>query len=260
MAGRGCFYRAEILTRQGNLGKAEYCVNLAEQIIAACETSLDTGLIAYERACILIEFIGRTPHRSLKQVNEARSYLEKCIDVCAHLEAKGSQLSLMKHFFLLVLGTMAILLLDCHSDTARRKRTVSKEFIAKSQWCLNTMRNSHWSEMTLSDRVYFYLSGSDLEYRRNNYAQAEEFALLAKDKAVEMRQNMEASQAQKRLDFLRGISHGDTIDNDPKRSESEGENADISSSGSESNWLTAILNWCCFSGKRVWVYQSLSKR
>ena len=242
MAGRGYFYRAEILTRQGNLGKAEYCVNLAEQNIAACETSLDTGLIAYERACILMEFIGRTPHRSLKQVNEARSYLEKCIDVCAHLEAERSQLSLMKHLFVLVLGTMAILLLDFHSDTARRKRTVSKEFIAQSQWCLDTMRNNYWSEMTLFDRVYFYLSSSDLEYRRNNYAQAEEFALLAKDKAVEMRQNMEASQAQKRLDFLRGISRGDTIDNDPQRSESEGENADISSSGSESDWLTAILN------------------
>ena len=241
MAGRGYFYRAEILTRQGSLGKAEYCVNLAEQNIAACQTSLDTGLIAYERACILMEFIGRTPHRSLKQVNEARSYLEKCMDIWAHLKAESSQLSLMKHLCVLALGAMAILLLDCHSDTTR-KRGVSKEFIAQSQWCLNTMRNNFWSEMTLFDRVYFYLSGSDLEYRRNKYAEAEEFALLAKNKAVEMGQNIESSQAQKRLDFFRGITRGDTIDRGPQRSESEGENADISSSGSECDWLTAILN------------------
>ena len=241
MAGRGYFYRAEILTRQGSLGKAEYCMNLAEQNIAACQTSLDTSLIAYGKACMLMEFIGRTPHRSLKQVNEARSYLEKCMDVYAHLEAESNQLSLMKHLFVLALGAMAILLLDCHSDTAR-KRTVSKEFIAQSQWCLNMMRNNFWSEMTLFDRVYFYLSCSDLEYRRNKYAEAEEFALLAKDKAVEMGQNMEASQVQKRLDFFRGITRGDTINNGPQRSESEGENADISSSGSESDWLTAILN------------------
>ena len=241
MAGRGYFYRAEILTRQGSLGKAEYCVNLAEQNIAACQTSLDTGLIAYERACILMEFIGRTPHRSLKQVNEARSYLEKCMDIWAHLKAESSQLSLVKHLCVLALGAMAILLLDCHSDTTR-KRGVSKEFIAQSQWCLNTMRNNFWSEMTLFDRVYFYLSGSDLEYRRNKYAEAEEFALLAKNKAVEMGQNMESSQAQKRLDFFRGITSGDTIDRGPQRSESEGENADISSSGSECDWLTAILN------------------
>ena len=67
---------------------------------------------------------------------------------------------------------------------------------------------------------------SDLEYRRSNYTEAEEFARLAKDKAVEMSLDMEASQTQKRLDFLSVITRGHTIDNSPQQSESEGENAD----------------------------------
>ena len=84
------------------------------------------------------------------------------------------------------------------------------------------------------------MSSSDLEYRRSNYKESEEFARLAKDKAVEMGLNTEASQ--KRLDFLRVITSGQTIDNGPQQSESEGENADISSSEADSDWLTAILN------------------
>ena len=84
------------------------------------------------------------------------------------------------------------------------------------------------------------MSSSDLEYRQSNYTEAEEFARLAKDQAVEMGHYPEATQAQRRLDFLRVIGH--TIDNGPQQSESEGENADISSPGADSDGLTAILN------------------
>ena len=182
-AGKGYVYRAEILRTQGSLGEAEYCVNLGWQNIAGCQTGLDTSLIAWERASILTDFIGRTPHRSLKLVNEAQSSLEKCIDVCLHLETENIQL-FVKQLSMLALLAMTILLLDCNNDAAR-KRIVSEEFIAKAQWCLDTLRNKYWSEMTLMDRVDFYLCSSDLEYRRNNYTKAEEFARLAKNKAVD---------------------------------------------------------------------------
>ena len=238
LAGRGYVYRAEILRTQGSLGEAEHCVNLAWQNIAGCQTGLDTSLIAWERASILIDFIGRTPHRSLKLVNEARSNLEKCIDVYLHLETENSDL-FVKQLFVVALLAMTILLLDCDSDVAR-KRTVNEEFIAKAQWCLDTLRNKYWSEMTLVDKVYFYLSSSDLEYRRNNYTAAEEFARLAKNKAAEMGHYLR--KAQERLDCMRLIARGHTINNGPQQSKSEGENADISSSGAESDWLTAILN------------------
>ena len=116
LAGRGYSYRAGIARRQGYLGKAEYYVTLAEQNIAACQTSLDTSLIAYERASMMMDFIGRTPHRSLRQVNKARNNLEKCIDVCLHVETENNHLSVMKHHFVLVLVKMTMLLLDCRTD------------------------------------------------------------------------------------------------------------------------------------------------
>ena len=240
MAGRGYVYQAEIMRRQGNLGKAEHCVNLAGQNIAACQTSLDTGLIAWERARILTDFIGRTPHRSLKLVNETRSNLEKCFDVCLHVETENSNL-FVKQLLVLVFVAMPILLLDSDSDVARN-RTLSQKFIGKAQWCLDTLRNKYWSEMTLSDRVYFYLSSSDLEYRRSNFTEAEEFGRLAKDMAVEMGLNIEACKAQERLDFMSVITRGHTIGNGTQQSESEGENADISSLEADSDWLAAILN------------------
>ena len=243
MVGRGYVYQAEILRRQGNLGKAEYCVDLAGQNITACQTNLDIGLIAWERARILTDFIGRTPHRSLKIVNETRSILEKCFDVCLHVETENSNL-FVKQLLVLVLVAMPILLLDSDSDAAR-KRTLSKEFIAKARWYLDTLRNKYWSEMTLADRVYFYLSSSDLEYRRSNFTEAGEFGRLAKDMAVEMGLNMEASKAQERLDFMSVITRaGHTIDNGPQQSESEGsgENADVSSSDADCDWLAAIVN------------------
>ena len=239
MAGRAYFHQAEILRRQGSLGKAEYYLNL----IAACQTSVETILIAWERARILMDFIGFNPHRNLKLVNEARSNLEKCIDLFLYLETENSQLLVSKHFiFVIVLFVMTILLLDCDSDAAR-KRTVSKVFITKAQWCLDTIKKEYLSEMMLGDRVYLYLCRSDLEYRLGNYVEAEEFERLAVEKAVEMGSNLkEASKAQERLDFMRVIRCAHTMDNGPQQSESEGENADISSSGAESDWLTELLN------------------
>ena len=153
-------------------------------------------------------------------MNETRSNLEKCIDVSLHVETETTNLY-VKQFFVVVLLAMTILLLDCDSDVAR-KRSVRKEFIGKAQWCLDTLRNKYWSEMTLLDRVCFYMSSSDLEYRRSNYTEAGEFARLVKDKAVEIGFNKKAYQAQKRLDFLRVITRGHTIDKDPQQSESEG--------------------------------------
>ena len=248
MASRGYFYQAEILRRQGSLGQAENCLNLAGQNIAACQTNPDTSLVAYGRASMLMAFIGCTPHRSLQQVNEVQSILEKCIDVCLHVESnavetESSYLYAMKQLFLIALHKMATLLLDCDSETAR-KRIVSKECIAKAQWCLHTMRNKYWSHVTQGDTTLFYLGSSDLEYRCSNYADAEEFARLAKDKAAEMGFKLEALKAQERLDFMRAITRGDTINNGPQQSESdhEGENADISSSEAESDWLTELLN------------------
>ena len=173
-------------------------------------------------------------------MNEAGGILEKCIDLCLHLETENSHL-IAKQLFVVALLATTTLLLDCDSDAAR-ERTVSEEFIAKAQWCLDTLRNKCWSGMTLVDRVNFYMYSSDLEYRRNHYTEAEEFARLAKDKAVEMSLNLKASKAQERVDFIGAITVGSTIDNGPQQSESEGENADISSSGAESDWLTAILN------------------
>ena len=240
MAGRGLEYKAEILRTQGSLGDAENCIKLAGQNVAACETGLDASWIAWERARILTEFIRRTPHLSLKLVNEARSTLERCIDVCQHVETVKENL-FVKQLFVLMLLTMAILLLDCDSDVAR-KRSVRKEFIAKAQWCLDTLRNKYWSEMALVDRLYFYMSSSDLEYRQSNYTEAEEFAHLAKDQAAEMGHNTEVAQAQKRLDFLRVITRGHAIDNDLQQSESGGDNADCSSSEADSDWLTTIMN------------------
>ena len=240
LAGKGYVYRAEILRTQGSLGEAEHCVNFGWQNIAGCQTGLDTSLIAWERASILTDFIGRTPHRSLKLVNEARSCLEKCIDVCLYFETENSQL-FVRQFFVLTLLAMTILLLDCNVGVAR-KRIVSEEFIAKAQWCLDTLRNKYWSKMTVVDKVRFYLCSSDLEYRRNNYTEAEEFARLAKNKAVDTGFFLQPREAKERLDFMRVITRGHTIDNGPQQSESEGENADISSSEAESDWLAAILN------------------
>jgi len=92
LAGRGYGYRAGIFRRQGDLGKAEHYVQLAEQNIVACQTTLDTSFIAYERASMLLDFIGRTTERSLKLVNEGRRILERCIDVCREVETGNSRL------------------------------------------------------------------------------------------------------------------------------------------------------------------------
>ena len=241
LAGRGYGYRAGVKRRQRNLGEAQQDVQLAEQNIRACHTSLDASFIVYERASVLLDFIGRLSQRSPKQVEEALRNLEKCIDVCLSVEMQDEEMYVKKHHFAFI--KIAMLLLDCRTEAAR-ERVLSEEFIAKGEKCLNTLETKYWSQIAEGVKVQFYLASSDLEYRKGNYQNAENFASLAKNRTVHLGFNTEISHAQERLDHMRVVTRG-THNARPLymasgASASEGEYGDISSdvslSGSESDW------------------------
>ena len=42
------------------------------------------------------------------------------------------------------------------------------------------LKSKYWAEMGQEDRTLFYLKSSDLEYRQNNYVEAEKFSRMAK--------------------------------------------------------------------------------
>ena len=242
LAGRGYGYRAGVKRRQGNLGEADCDVQRALQNNCSCQTNIDTSFLVYEKASVLLDFIGRTPQRSRQQVNEALLNLEMCIDVCRKVELQDKDLYVKKHHFALI--KIAMLLLDCRTEAAR-DRVLSEEFIIKGQECLCTLKTKYWSEIPEGVKIQFNLASSDLEYRRGCYSEAEKFASLAKERAIELGFNTEISHAQDRLDHMRAITrdHG-TIGNSPWSlsathaiSASDG---DISSSGSESDSLRIL--------------------
>ena len=239
LAARGYGYRAGVLRRQKHLGEANHLVQLAEQNNHACYSNLDASFIAYERASVLLDFIGFMSQRSPKQVNEALRNLEKCIDGCLRVENEDSEVYVKKHHFALI--KIAMLLLDCRTEAAR-ERVVSDVFIAKGQECLNTLKTKHWFEIAEGVKVQFNLACSDLEYRKGNYEEATKFAASAKGMAHALGFNTEICLAQERLDHLRALTRGDTsmpFLTSPV-SESEGENGDVSSSGTESDWLRIL--------------------
>ena len=239
LAGRGYGYRAGVARRQKNLGEAVSLLHLAEQNNRACSINLDTSNIAYEKASVLLDFIGLSPQKSLKQVREALGNLEKCIDVCMKLEIEDNDLS--RFAFIKI----AMLLLDCRTD-ASRERVLSDEFIKKSQECLIRLETKYWSEIAEGAKVQFYLASSDLQYRKGNFMEAERFACLARDMAKDLGFTTEISLAQERLDHSRVFTIGGRTGNDFRPftssfvSASEGENGDVSSSGSESDWLKTL--------------------
>ena len=239
LAGRGYGYRAGVARRQKNLGEAVSLLHLAEQNNRACSINLDTSNIAYEKASVLLDFIGLSPQKSLKQVREALGNLEKCIDVCMKLEIEDNDLS--RFAFIKI----AMLLLDCRTD-ASRERVLSDEFIKKSQECLIKLETKYWSEIAEGAKVQFYLASSDLQYRKGNFMEAERFACLATDMAKDLGFTTEISLAQERLDHSRVFTIGGRTGNYFRPftssfvSASEGENGDVSSSGSESDWLKTL--------------------
>ena len=239
LAGRGYGYRAGVARRQKNLGEAVSLLHLAEQNNRACSINLDTSNIAYEKASVLLDFIGLSPQKSLKQVREALGNLEKCIDVCMKLEIEDNDLS--RFAFIKI----AMLLLDCRTD-ASRERVLSDEFIKKSQECLIRLKTKYWSEIAEGAKVQFYLASSDLEYRKGKFVEAERFACLARDMAEDLGFTTEISLAQERLNHSRVFAIGERTGNDFRPftssfvSASEGENGDVSSSGSESDWLKTL--------------------
>ena len=239
LAGRGYGYRVGVARRQKNLGEAVSLLHLAEQNNRACSINLDTSNIAYEKASVLLDFIGLSPQKSLKQVREALGNLEKCIDVCMKLEIEDNDLS--RFAFIKI----AMLLLDCRTD-ASRERVLSDEFIKKSQECLIRLETKYWSEIAEGAKVQFYLASSDLQYRKGNFMEAERFACLARDMAKDLGFTTEISLAQERLDHSRVFTIGGRTGNDFRPftssfvSASEGENGDVSSSGSESDWLKTL--------------------
>ena len=241
LAGRGYGYLAGIARRLKNLGEATSFMQLAEQNSHKCSHSLlDRSYIAYEKASVLLDFIGLAPQKSLQQVKEALDNLERCIDLCNQLEKDDNDLCIQRHHFAFI--KIAMLLLDCRTDAAR-ERVVSRDFIAKGEECLMTLKTKYWTEVAESVEIQFYLASSDLEYRKRNYREAERFANLAKDKAENFGFNTEISQAEKRLDYISVVANIGRNGNDSRLftptsvGESEGDDGDISSSASESDWL-----------------------
>ena len=244
LAGRGYGYRAGIARRLKNLGKATSFMQLAEQNSHECSHSLlDRSYIAYEKASVLLDFIGLAPQKSLQQVREALDNLERCIDLCNQLEKDDNDLRIQRHHFAFI--KIAMLLLDCGTDAAR-ERVLSQDFIAEGEERLMTLKTKYWTELTESVEIQFYLASSDLEYRKRNYREAERFANLAKDKAENFGFNTEISQAEKRLDHIRNAANIGRNGNDSRLftptsvAASEGDDGDISSSASESDWLQSL--------------------
>ena len=241
LAGRGYGYRAGIARRLKNLGKATSFMQLAEQNSHECSHSLpDRSYIAYEKASVLLDFIGLAPHKSLQRVREARDNLKRCIDLCNQLEKDDNDFHIQRHHFALV--KIALLLFDCGTEAAR-ERVLSEDFIAEGEESLMTLKTEYWTEVAESVKIQFYLASSDLEYRKRNYLEAERFANLAKDKAENFGFNTEISQAEKRLDYIIVVANIGRNGNDSRLftptsvGESEGDEGDISSSASESDWL-----------------------
>ena len=241
LAGRGYGYRAGIARRLKNLGEATSFMQLAEQNSHECSHSLlDRSYIAYEKASVLLDFIGLVPQKSLQQVREVRHNLKRCIDLCNQLEKDDNDLHIQRHHFAFIKITM--LLLDCRTNAAR-ERVLSQDFIAEAEESLMTLKTKYWTEVTESVEIQFYLASSDLEYRKRNYREAERFANLAKDKAENFGFNTEISQAEKRLDHIRVVANIGRNGNDSRLftptsvATSKGDDGDISSSASESDWL-----------------------
>ena len=115
----------------------------------------------------------REIERIAQQVEEALRNLEKCIDVCLRVEMQDEELYVKNHHFAFI--KIAMLLLDCRTEAAR-ERVLSEEFIAKGEKCLNTLETKYWSQIAEGVKVQFYLASSDLEYRKGNYQNAENFA------------------------------------------------------------------------------------
>ena len=245
LAGRGYGYRAGIARRLKNLGEATSFMQLAEQNSHECSHSLlDRSYIAYEKASVLLDFIGLLPHKSLQQVKEARHNLKRCIDLCNNqLEKDDNDFHIQRHHFAFI--KIAMLLLDCGTDAAR-ERVLSEDLIAEGEEYLMTLKTKYWTEVAESVEIQFYLASSDLEYRKRNYREAERFANLAKYKAENFGFNTEISQAEKRLDHIRVVANIGRNGNDSRFftptsvGESEGDNGDISSSASESDWLQIL--------------------
>ena len=205
LAGRGYGYLAGIARRQKNLGEATSFMQLAEQNSHKCSHALlDRSYIAYEKASVLLDFIGLAPHKSLQQVKEALDNLKRCIDLCNQLEKDDNDLHIQRHHFAFI--KIAMLLLDCGTDAAR-ERVLSEDLIAEGEEYLMTLKTKYWTEVAESVEIQFYLASSDLEYRKRNYLEAERFANLAKDKAENFGFNTEISQAEKRLGHIRVVAN-----------------------------------------------------
>ena len=119
--------------------------------------------------------------------------------------------------------------------------------------CLGMLRSKYWAKMRQVDRTLFYLASSDLEYWQNNYGKVQKFARMAKVKAVDKSQNGSFSIVE--TSRFHGRNH--TLSHNRQWfeiSESEIQNADVSSSEAYSNWLTAILNWSCLLSRNDLTY------
>lgn len=176
---RASYYLAGIYRRDKKIGEAQRCVDSAKKHISSskAEFPLEEARIAYEEGCLLLERALR-PRECV--VEQAKQAFDRCIGLCSCDSKEETNNFLWKQHDLARMKK-AMLLLDCHTTSGRKDRSIDEKSLIEARLCLDRLKINIVEEMSKFAQTQYHLVRSDQYFREGRFVDTDAHARKALD-------------------------------------------------------------------------------
>lgn len=203
---RASCYLAGIYRRDKKIGEAQRCINSAKKHMSSSKlkSSLEEARIAYEEGCVLLEHVLH-PHAYV--VEEAKQTFDRCIELCSCDSKRDESNFLLKQHDLACMKK-AMLLLDCHTTSGRKDRSIDEESLMEARLCLDKLKITIVEEMSRFSQTQYHMVRSDQFFREGRFVDSDAHARKALD--LSLKYHFDTEHAVKgRLEHYRKIINCD---------------------------------------------------
>lgn len=203
---RASCYLAGIYRRDKKIGEAQRCINSAKKHMSSSKLKfpLEEARIAYEEGCVLLEHVLH-PHAYV--VEEAKQTFDRCIELCSCDSKRDESNFLLKQHDLACMKK-AMLLLDCHTTSGRKDRSIDEESLMEARLCLDKLKITIVEEMSRFSQTQYHMVRSDQFFREGRFVDSDAHARKALD--LSLKYHFDTEHAVKgRLEHYRKIINCD---------------------------------------------------
>ena len=195
-------YRAGLYRRRKRFGqKRQQWLHAAETLAYGFPPCLPVGILLYEEGTCKrdVASILTGPSKDAA-IGEAKELMQRCIDLCCHLDHQEHIYVRKQH---VAVSKMAIMNLHCETSVSR-SRQIGSSNVVEAGRLLDTLQSDYYRQTEVQgSKIQRLIANVDLFYRTEKFSEAEKVAQEALEIAKKLEFNLDVMPLEDRLTDIR---------------------------------------------------------